>query len=58
MAVYMLAMHPDILQRLRDEIRSKVGMQRPTYEDIKEMKYLRAFINGEPWSRRILVRII
>ena len=43
----MLAEHPDVLRRLRDEILSKVGSnRRPTYEDIKDMRYLRAVING------------
>lgn len=43
---YMLAMHPDLAVRLRTEIIERVGSTRsPTYDDIKEMKYLRAFIN-------------
>jgi len=42
----MLAEHPDVLRRLRQEILAKVGSdKRPTYEDIKDMKYLRAVIN-------------
>jgi len=46
--MYMLATYPAVFTRLRDEILSKVGnSRRPTYEDIKEMKYLRAFINGD-----------
>ena len=46
-AVYMLAMHPSVFARLRNEILTQVGSKRrPTYEDIKEMKYLRAVING------------
>ncbi|KLO15647.1 cytochrome P450 [Schizopora paradoxa] len=45
-ATYLLAMHPDAVVRLRNEILDKVGPSRcPTYEDIREMKYLRAFIN-------------
>ncbi len=41
-------MHPDVLSRLRKEILDTVGStRRPTYDDIKQMKYLRAFINGE-----------
>ncbi|EKM60409.1 uncharacterized protein PHACADRAFT_83524 [Phanerochaete carnosa HHB-10118-sp] len=47
MAGYMLAEHPDILQRLRKEILDIVGTRRPTYDDIRDMKYLRAFINGK-----------
>lgn len=40
-------MHPEFLTRLREEIISKVGLtRRPTYDDIKEMKYLRAVLNG------------
>ncbi|EKM60403.1 uncharacterized protein PHACADRAFT_109856 [Phanerochaete carnosa HHB-10118-sp] len=45
MAGYMLAEHPDILQRLRKEILGIVGTRRPTYDDIRDMKFLRAFIN-------------
>ncbi|KAF9526730.1 cytochrome P450 [Crepidotus variabilis] len=45
-AFYMLAEHPEIEARLRKEIISTVGPnKRPTYDDIREMKYLRAFIN-------------
>ncbi|KAH7929018.1 cytochrome P450 [Leucogyrophana mollusca] len=45
-AIYFLATHPHILTRLREEILTKVGRtNRPTYDDIREMKYLRAFIN-------------
>jgi cytochrome P450 len=45
-AVYMLSQHADILSRLRGEIIPKVGLsRRPTHEDLKDMKYLRAFIN-------------
>ncbi|KAF7344029.1 hypothetical protein MVEN_01692400 [Mycena venus] len=45
-AVYMLAEHPDITDRLRKEILDVVGSSRmPTYDDMRSMKYLRAFIN-------------
>ena len=44
---YMLAEHPDIERRLREEIYEKVGETgRPTYDQIREMKYMRAFLNG------------
>lgn len=34
--------------RLKEEITSKIKLRnRPTYEVIREMKYLRAAINGE-----------
>ncbi|EIW81931.1 cytochrome P450 monooxygenase pc-2 [Coniophora puteana RWD-64-598 SS2] len=46
MAVYMLSQHPDVLRRLREEVLAKVGpSQRPTLEDMREMKYTRAFFN-------------
>ena len=46
-AIYMLSQHPNILARLREEIITKVGASgRPTHDDIREMKYLKAFING------------
>ena len=45
-AVYRLSEHPDVLKRLREEILSVVGpTRRPTYDDIRNMKYLRAVIN-------------
>lgn len=45
-AIYMLSDHPDMLTRLRSDILEMVGQHgRPTYEDIKEMKFLRAVIN-------------
>ena len=43
----MLAEHPHIESRLREEIDEKVGKTgRPTYDQIREMKYMRAFLNG------------
>ncbi|KAH8119743.1 cytochrome P450 monooxygenase pc-1 [Phellopilus nigrolimitatus] len=45
-ALYCLAMHPEVLKRLREEILTVVGSERnPTYDDLKEMKFLRAVIN-------------
>lgn len=45
--VYFLAMYPAVNIRLREEILSKVGpTRRPDYDDIRDMKYLRAVING------------
>lgn len=43
----MLAEHPDVLKRLREETLQKIGpSRRPTYDDFRDMKYLRAVING------------
>ncbi|KAJ6522732.1 cytochrome P450 [Mycena capillaripes] len=45
-AVYMLAEHPDIADRLRKEVLDTVGSSKmPTYDDLRGMKYMRAFIN-------------
>ncbi|KAK7059973.1 cytochrome P450 [Favolaschia claudopus] len=45
-AVYMLAEHPDMADRLRKEVLEVVGSARmPTYDDVRGMKFLRAFIN-------------
>ncbi|TFK72654.1 cytochrome P450 [Pluteus cervinus] len=45
-AIYLLSMHPHLANRLREEVLNKVGSsRRPTYDDIREMKYLRAVIN-------------
>ncbi|EJD53569.1 CYP63 cytochrome P450 monooxygenase-like protein [Auricularia subglabra TFB-10046 SS5] len=45
-ASYFLAMHPNVMARLRQEVLNKFGRDRlPTYDDLRDMKYLRAFIN-------------
>ena len=45
--VYMLAMHSRVLTRLRQEVLDKVGpIGIPNQNDIRDMKYLRAVING------------
>ena len=45
----MLAEHPDIESRLRHEVFDKVGpVNRPTYDNMREMKFMRAFLNGKP----------
>ena len=47
--VFLLSLHPEVLQRLRGEILEVVGpTERPTYEHVREMKYLRPVLNG--WS--------
>jgi hypothetical protein len=44
---YMLTQHPDIEHRLRQEIFEKVGPTgSPSYEQMREMKYTKAFLNG------------
>lgn len=46
-AFYMLAEHPDIAERLRNEIFDVVGStNRPTYDNLRDLKFLRAFLNG------------
>jgi len=43
----MLAENPEMAKRLRDDIMSKFGPEaRPTYKQLREIKYLRAFIDG------------
>ncbi|KAJ7841875.1 cytochrome P450 monooxygenase pc-1 [Mycena olivaceomarginata] len=44
--IYFLSMYPAVFTRLRAEIVERVGCERrPTYDDIRDMKYLRAVIN-------------
>lgn len=44
---YCLSEHPDVLMKLREEILTKVGpTRRPTFDDLKDCKFLRAVING------------
>lgn len=51
-------MHPEFLTRLREEILSLVGpTRRPTYDDIKELKYLRAVLNGTYFHLLFLIVI-
>ncbi|KAJ6590254.1 cytochrome P450 [Mycena sp. CBHHK59/15] len=46
MVVYFLSMYPEVCARLREEVLTHVGSsRRPTYDDIRDMKYLRAVIN-------------
>lgn len=46
--MYCLAMHPEVMNRLREEILTVVGLERrPTFDNLREMKYLRAVINGD-----------
>ncbi|KAJ7853332.1 cytochrome P450 [Mycena olivaceomarginata] len=46
MVIYFLSIHPDACVRLREEVLTHVGpTRRPTFNDIKDMKYLRAVIN-------------
>ncbi|KDR74359.1 hypothetical protein GALMADRAFT_580139 [Galerina marginata CBS 339.88] len=43
---YMLTEHPDIEERLRQEIFEKVGPTgMPTYDQMREMRFMRAFLN-------------
>ena len=43
----MLAQEPQVLHRLRQEVLDQVGgSRRPTLDDFKYMKYMRAVING------------
>jgi cytochrome P450 len=38
--VYLLAMHPDVMKKLREEILEQVGIDAaPTVENIRELKY-------------------
>jgi hypothetical protein len=46
--VYFLSQYPHIMKRLRQEVLDTVGpTRRPTFDDIRAMKYLRAVLNGE-----------
>ena len=47
--LYMLSQKPQVLKRLRQEVLDRVGPSaRPTHEDLRDLKYLRATINGTP----------
>ncbi|KAL1600972.1 hypothetical protein SLS59_005638 [Nothophoma quercina] len=43
--IWELPRHPDVLSKLRTEIDDTIGNEPPTYEQLKNMKYLRAIVN-------------
>jgi cytochrome P450 len=47
--LFELSRNPEVVARLRDEIRDRLGVganaQKPSYTDLKEMKYLNAVLN-------------
>ena len=43
--VWELSRQPAMLSRLRQEVENLVGIELPTYQQLKEMKYLRSLIN-------------
>ncbi|KAF8314508.1 cytochrome P450 monooxygenase CYP63 [Clavulina sp. PMI_390] len=43
--IYLLALHPDKLARLREEILSEVPSGAPSYDNVRRLKYLRACLN-------------
>jgi len=46
--LYMLSQKPGVLKRLRQEVLDHVGPSaRPTHEHLRNLKYLRATINGK-----------
>ena len=50
----MLSEHPEIEKRLRQEIFDKVGRTgRPTYDQMRELKFMRAFINGMLYNSQL-----
>ncbi|KAF8147025.1 cytochrome P450 [Mycena galopus ATCC 62051] len=43
-------MYPDVCARVHEEVLAHVGPSgRPTYDDIRNMKYLRAVLNETMW---------
>lgn len=45
--VFLLSLHPGVFKRLRAEVLEIIGStERPTHENIQDMKYLRAVVNG------------
>jgi cytochrome P450 len=55
-SLYMLIEHPGITRRLREEILLVVGPKgMPSHDAIRDMKYLRAFLNGAYFCPRIRI---
>ena len=52
-AIYFLAEHPKVLAKLREEILAKFpDNEMPSYDDLRDLKYTRAVLNGALSSRR------
>ena len=46
--IYILSQYPHVMDRLRQEVLAHVGpTRRPTFNDIRDMKYLRAVLDGK-----------
>ena len=57
---YELAYHPDVYAKLREEVLAHLGTDgRPTYEDLKSMKYMQWCLNeGTPQQRKVLTLVL
>lgn len=42
---YELSYHPEIYVKLREEVLQSIGMRNPTYNELKNMKYLQNCLN-------------
>jgi fatty acid omega-hydroxylase len=42
---YLLATHPEQERKLVEEIEKKIGMETPTFENVKDMEYLKGVQN-------------
>ncbi|KAF8629726.1 hypothetical protein AX15_003304 [Amanita polypyramis BW_CC] len=42
---YFMAIHPDVTEKMRSEVLGVCGSQAPTYETLRQMKYVRAVIS-------------
>lgn len=43
--IYILCLHPEVVVKLRKEVVERVPSAPPSFEDIRQMKYLRAVLN-------------
>ena len=57
---YELAYHPEVYAKLREEVLAHLGTDgRPTYEDLKSMKYMQWCLNeGTPQKRKVLMLVL
>ena len=42
--LYLLAKHPEVQERLAEEVRQVLGSRTPTYDDFERMPYMRAVL--------------
>src|SRR5579859_4671804 len=52
---YEFSYHPEVYARVRNEVLDKIGHERPTYDDLKSMKYLQRCLSESTNPSSVLI---